>query len=141
MAPPSLAIAAFASLLVLSLTVGLEKDGVAAHEFPIRKVVLLVLENKGAAEVFGPDLLEEATKRPAIRHFEGPELSKPWHYLCPYPGRKEHRALLAETPWAGIPLEDRTAATWFLRLFRGEMRYRAYARLLQARSRLPDLAR
>ena len=94
-----------------------------------------------AVEVFGEAVLEEAIRRPGIRHFEGPELSKPWHYLCPYPGRKEHRALLAETPWAGIPLEDRTAATWFLRLFRGEMRYRAYARLLQARSRLPDLAR
>jgi lipopolysaccharide biosynthesis glycosyltransferase len=89
-----------------------------------------------AAEVFGQALLEEAMRQPGIRHFEGPSLSKPWHYLCPYPGRKQHRALLAETPWAGIPLEDRTAATRFVRLFRGEMRYRAYARLLQARRRI-----
>jgi UDP-glucose/galactose:(glucosyl)LPS alpha-1,2-glucosyl/galactosyltransferase len=87
-----------------------------------------------AVEVFGQALLEEAMKQPAIRHFEGPGLSKPWHYLCPYPGRKQHRALLAETPWAGIPLEDRTAATWFVRLFRGERRHRAYARLVRARS-------
>jgi lipopolysaccharide biosynthesis glycosyltransferase len=88
-----------------------------------------------AVEVFGPAVLNEAIRRPAIRHFEGPGLSKPWHYLCPYPGRDDYRALLAETPWADIPLEDRTAATWFVRLFRGDMRYRAYARLLQARSR------
>jgi UDP-glucose/galactose:(glucosyl)LPS alpha-1,2-glucosyl/galactosyltransferase len=89
-----------------------------------------------AVEVFGEALLAEATKQPGIRHFEGPGLSKPWHYLCPYPGRKQHRALLAETPWANIPLEDKTAATWFVRLFRGEMRYRAYARLLKARRRI-----
>jgi lipopolysaccharide biosynthesis glycosyltransferase len=89
-----------------------------------------------AVEVFGQALLEEAMRQPGIRHFEGPGMSKPWHYLCPYPGREEHRARLAETPWADMPLEDRTAATWFLRLFRGEMRYRAYARLLQARRRM-----
>ena len=88
-----------------------------------------------AVEVFGEALLEEATTDPGIRHFEGPGISKPWHYLCPYPGRKEYRALLAETPWADVPLQDRTAATWFVRMFRGEMRYRAYARLLQARRR------
>jgi lipopolysaccharide biosynthesis glycosyltransferase len=88
-----------------------------------------------ATEVFGAPLLDEATREPAIRHFEGPGLSKPWHYLCPYPGRDEHRALLAQTPWAHIPLEDRTAATWFMRLFPRDMRYRAYDRLLQARSR------
>jgi lipopolysaccharide biosynthesis glycosyltransferase len=88
-----------------------------------------------AVEVFGETLLEDAIGQPGIRHFEGPSLSKPWHYLCPYPGREQYRALLAETPWAGIPLEDRTAATWFVRLLRGDMRYRAYARLLQARRR------
>ena len=78
-----------------------------------------------AVEVFGEALLEDAIRRPGIRHFEGPGLSKPWHYLCPYPGRKEYRAIWAETPWADVPLEDRTAATWFVRVFRGEMRYRA----------------
>lgn len=88
-----------------------------------------------ATEVFGARALREATRRPAIRHFEGPGLSKPWHYLCPYPGRDEYRGLLAETPWAHLPLEDRTAATWFVRLFPRDMRYRAYGRLLQARSR------
>jgi lipopolysaccharide biosynthesis glycosyltransferase len=89
-----------------------------------------------AVEVFGEALLDEATGHPGIRHFEGPGISKPWHYLCPYPGREHHRAVLAETPWAGIPLEDRTAATRFVRLFRGKMRYRAYARLLRARRRI-----
>jgi lipopolysaccharide biosynthesis glycosyltransferase len=89
-----------------------------------------------AVEVFGEAAVDDAVRQPGIRHFEGPSLSKPWHYLCPYPGRKEHRALLAETPWGHMPLEDKTAATWFLRLFPGELRYRAYARLLRARSRM-----
>ena len=88
-----------------------------------------------AVEVFGEAAVEEAIRQPGIRHFEGPGLGKPWHYLCPYPGRKQHRAFLAETPWADVPLEDRTMATWLLRILRGEMRYRAYDRLLQARSR------
>lgn len=89
-----------------------------------------------AVEVFGQVVLDEAIRRPGIRHFEGPSISKPWHYLCPYPGRKEYRALLAETPWGDIPLEDKTAAAWLVRLFHGKRRYRAYARLVQARSRI-----
>jgi lipopolysaccharide biosynthesis glycosyltransferase len=89
-----------------------------------------------AVEVFGEAAVEDAIRQPGIRHFEGPGLAKPWHYLCPYPGRKEHRALLAETPWADMPLEDKTAATWFLRLLPGELRYRTYAGLLQARRRI-----
>jgi lipopolysaccharide biosynthesis glycosyltransferase len=86
-----------------------------------------------AIEVFGQTDLDEAIGQPGIRHFEGPGLSKPWHYLCPYPGRQQHRALVAETPWPNIPLQDRTAATWFVKLLPRDMRYRAYARLLRAR--------
>lgn len=88
-----------------------------------------------AGEVFDESALEEAMSGPGVRHFEGPGISKPWHYLCPYPGRKEYRACLAETPWAGTPLLDKTAATRLIRLFHGERRYRAYARLLRTRRR------
>jgi lipopolysaccharide biosynthesis glycosyltransferase len=89
-----------------------------------------------AIAVFGQQALDEATHQPRIRHFEGPSLSKPWHYLCPYPGRKQYRAVLAETPWAHRPLEDRTAATRLVRLLRGQARYSAYARLSWLRTRL-----
>jgi lipopolysaccharide biosynthesis glycosyltransferase len=92
-----------------------------------------------AVEVFGEGLLDDAMRQPGIRHFEGPGISKPWHYLCPYPGRKQYRALVAETPWANTPLEDRTVATWFVRAFRGKMRYRVYARLMRARARIRAL--
>lgn len=89
-----------------------------------------------AIEVFGQGALGEATSHPAIRHFEGPGLAKPWHYLCPYPGCEQYRARLAETPWAGIPLEDTTATTWLVRRLPGSLRPRAYARLSRLRTRV-----
>ena len=91
-----------------------------------------------AADVFGQIPLEEARCYPAIRHFEGPGLCKPWHYLCPYPGREYYRAIMAQTPWAGTALEDRTAATRFLRLLPGDARTRAYVRLDRRRRRLAE---
>lgn len=52
-----------------------------------------------ADEAFPPGQLAEAKADPAIRHFEGPEQNKPWHYLC----ERELRDLYAEhrraTPW------------------------------------------
>lgn len=59
-----------------------------------------------AGEVFGPDLLDEARTNPAILHFEGPSLSKPWHYLCEHPWRESYRRALARTPWSDTPLEE-----------------------------------
>jgi lipopolysaccharide biosynthesis glycosyltransferase len=88
-----------------------------------------------AEEVFGAPLRKEAMDAPGIRHFEGPSLSKPWHFLCPYPGARAYRAALARTPWAGTPLEDRTPATMLLRALPTRARIWAYRRLLAARSR------
>jgi lipopolysaccharide biosynthesis glycosyltransferase len=45
-----------------------------------------------AADAFPPGRLDEAKASPAIRHFEGPEQNKPWHYLC----ERELRDLYAE---------------------------------------------
>jgi lipopolysaccharide biosynthesis glycosyltransferase len=64
-----------------------------------------------AAKVFGEEILAQATSRPSILHFEGPSLCKPWHYLCDHPWRSAYRSTLARTPWAGIPLTDRTLVT------------------------------
>jgi lipopolysaccharide biosynthesis glycosyltransferase len=45
----------------------------------------------------------EATASPAILHFEGPSLIKPWNYRCVHPLRHLYRAYRNETPW---PLQE-----------------------------------
>jgi UDP-glucose/galactose:(glucosyl)LPS alpha-1,2-glucosyl/galactosyltransferase len=89
-----------------------------------------------ADEVFGSTATEEARNRPAVRHFEGPGLCKPWHFLCQYPGTDRYRAVMAQTPWASLPLEDRTAATRVIKHLPRTLRPRAYARLAGVRRRL-----
>ena len=86
-----------------------------------------------AEEVFGRERLDEARADPRVRHFEGPSLSKPWHYLCRNPGRDEYLRSLARTPWAGTQLEDRTMATRLIALLPAERRLVAYRRLLRRR--------
>jgi lipopolysaccharide biosynthesis glycosyltransferase len=88
-----------------------------------------------ALEVFDPGTLAEATTDPGVRHFEGPNAAKPWHYLCSAPGHREFRAALAATPWAGTPLTDRTMATRLIRTLPGTMQRSAYAGLLSWRAR------
>jgi lipopolysaccharide biosynthesis glycosyltransferase len=59
-------------------------------------------------EVLGAEAVEEARRNPAIRHFEGPSVNKPWHYLCERGMRDlyfEHRR---ETPWPDYELEGAT---------------------------------
>src|SRR5207253_2718503 len=53
-----------------------------------------------ARGVFGVDVVEEATTAPAILHFEGPSLSKPWHALCRHPWRDEY--------WRQLPVSTRS---------------------------------
>jgi lipopolysaccharide biosynthesis glycosyltransferase len=52
-----------------------------------------------SAEVFSEGQLEEARRRPAIRHFEGPGDNKPWHLYCERKDRQLYRAHLRRTPW------------------------------------------
>jgi lipopolysaccharide biosynthesis glycosyltransferase len=86
-------------------------------------------------EVFDRTTLEEAMADPGIRHFEGPNVAKPWHYLCPYPGRRQYRAALARTPWAGTPPIDRTIATRLIRALPRSTQLPAYRRLIAWRAR------
>lgn len=88
-----------------------------------------------AEEVFGDSEVREATSDPAIRHFEGPSLSKPWHYLCPHPHVDEYRRTLAITPWASTPLVDRTWATRAVRRLPERRRVPAYLHLRRTRHR------
>lgn len=84
-------------------------------------------------EAVGPVLLQETLVDPAILHFEGPSMSKPWHYLSEHAYRDQYRATLADTPWRGTPLEDRTAATRLLAKLPWRVRVPAYLKLRDAR--------
>jgi lipopolysaccharide biosynthesis glycosyltransferase len=52
-----------------------------------------------AADVFGAEAVREARARPAIRHFEGPSINKPWHLECTRPHRGAYRRHRLRTPW------------------------------------------
>jgi lipopolysaccharide biosynthesis glycosyltransferase len=58
-----------------------------------------ILRFPWAGYVFDPDTLAEVRRRPAIRHFEGPSVNKPWHELCDGAWRDEYFAHLRRTPW------------------------------------------
>ncbi len=53
-----------------------------------------------AGEAFPPGEAAEATRKPALLHFEGPGLAKPWDPLCKHPWRAYYHFNLAQTPWA-----------------------------------------
>lgn len=61
-----------------------------------------------AREVFGDVVLAEATRFPAILHFEGPPDTKPWHYLNAHPFREHYWRHLRATPFAVPPMWGRT---------------------------------
>lgn len=65
--------------------------------------------------VFGAALANAATTRPAILHFEGPDMAKPWHYLNRHPRRADYFAHRLATPWPDVDIEGRTLANRILR--------------------------
>ena len=87
-----------------------------------------------AIDVFGPGPVDEAVAAPAIRHFEGPSVAKPWHYLCAVPHRDDYLEVLAQTPWAGTPMQDRTPTTVAIRLLPRRWRLDVYGRVLAVRA-------
>lgn len=88
-----------------------------------------------ALEVFGEQVLGEALADPRVRHFEGPSLSKPWHYLCSAPMFDDYRAAMRRSAWSSLPLADRTLTTSLIRLLPPVQRVAAYKRLMAARQR------
>lgn len=56
-----------------------------------------------------------AAARPAILHFEGPNMAKPWHYLNRHPRREDYLAHRIATPWPDTVFEGRTWANRVLR--------------------------
>lgn len=85
-----------------------------------------VLEFDSAVDVFGADAVSEARSDPGIRHFEGPSINKPWHYLCDHDMRELYLEHRRQTPWPDFRPEGVTAANVARRLLR---------RLRPARSR------
>lgn len=61
-----------------------------------------------SAEVFGADAVHDARARPAIRHFEGPGVNKPWQYLCTLDDRELYFRHRRQTPWPKARIEGRT---------------------------------
>lgn len=92
------------------------------HEWP---------EAAGAA--LGPGRLAEAVADPAIVHFEGPRVCKPWHVLNRHPRRDDHRAVLARTPWRDTPLDGDDALTRALGHLPGRVRLPVYEQLVRVR--------
>ena len=86
-----------------------------------------------AERLLGADVVRAARADPAVLHFEGPWLNKPWHYLCDHPHVEEYRAVLRQTPWAGTPLTDRTIGTRAIRHLPRHRRTAAFVRLVRAR--------
>jgi lipopolysaccharide biosynthesis glycosyltransferase len=88
-----------------------------------------------AAGVVGREQLDEALADPAVLHFEGPSIAKPWHYLCTHPYAPAYRDVAAATPWGPVPLSDRTPVTALIARTPRSWRIPLYVRLLQARKR------
>jgi lipopolysaccharide biosynthesis glycosyltransferase len=72
-----------------------------------------------SGEVFGEQAVEEAIRRPGIRHFEGPGSNKPWNYLFEWEDRELYDRHRRETPWPNWKPEDRTPGNVLRRLMRG----------------------
>jgi lipopolysaccharide biosynthesis glycosyltransferase len=68
-----------------------------------------------ARDALGADAVAEACARPAIVHFEGPDVAKPWHYLNKHPWRDAYARHRASTPW---PVAEIAGRTWRNRLLR-----------------------
>jgi lipopolysaccharide biosynthesis glycosyltransferase len=68
--------------------------------------------------VFGVDAVDEAHAKPAIRHFEGPGVNKPWHFLCDRRMQKLYARHRLETPWPKYRVEGVTPANFGRRVAR-----------------------
>lgn len=57
---------------------------------------------------YDQDAARAAAACPAILHFEGPQMAKPWHYLNRHPRRSVYFAHRAATPWPDVNFDGRT---------------------------------
>jgi len=64
---------------------------------------------------FGRQAMQEALREPALVHFEGYHLTKPWHYMCTHPHRDLYWKYRRKTPWPEKNPDGRTLANLFIR--------------------------
>ena len=96
------------------------------HLHPRWNLMNSILLFPWAVDAFGTQALAEAQENPAIRHFEGPSVNKPWHYLCDREGRELYLRHRRGTPWPKVELEGATAQNRIRRWWR-DLRGRAGA--------------
>jgi lipopolysaccharide biosynthesis glycosyltransferase len=77
-----------------------------------------VLLFDSSADVFGAAAVAEARAHPAIRHFEGPGVNKPWHLLCERELRDAYFDHRRQTPWPRVRRGGVTPANVVRRLTR-----------------------
>lgn len=68
-----------------------------------------------ASKVFGAKYVAEAVADPAILHFEGAYLAKPWHYLSKHPYRERYFEHRRATPWPRVQI---LGQNWYNRCLR-----------------------
>lgn len=109
------------------------------HLHPRWNCMNSIVSFRHSIDLFGEEQVAEARDHPAIRHFEGPSIAKPWHYLADLATRELYARYRAATPWPRIELEDRRPVTRAIRWLPPSQRARAYRRLVRWRStRSPD---
>jgi hypothetical protein len=81
-----------------------------------------VLHFPWSSYVFGAKATEEARATPAIRHFEGPTINKPWHLLSEAPLRERYFEHRKQTPWPRVRRTGVTPANVARRLARAMRR-------------------
>jgi lipopolysaccharide biosynthesis glycosyltransferase len=89
---------------------------------------------EASSAAHGREVRADAVARPAVLHFEGPHLCKPWHALSEHAWRDRYLATLARTPWAGVPLEDDGPTTRAIRRLPARWRLPVYEQVVRARS-------
>lgn len=95
-----------------------------------------VLFYGGPPSTYDAEVARAAADRPAILHFEGPQMAKPWHYLNRHPRRADYLNHRAATPWPEIGFEGRTLANRALRPLPTRMVNRILRMEQRARQRL-----
>lgn len=71
-----------------------------------------------SADVFGEEAVAEAKRSPAIRHFEGPSINKPWHLLSEREAGDLYFVHRRETPWPRVRREGVTPPNVLKRIAR-----------------------
>jgi lipopolysaccharide biosynthesis glycosyltransferase len=89
---------------------------------PRWNVMNSVIDFPWSADVLGAEAVEEARRNPGIRHFEGPGINKPWHYLCERAMRNLYLEHRSRTPWPEVELEGATPRNRARRLMRAARR-------------------